>query len=300
MTAERLIEINKDRYLLVHKLNEEDYGKIQNVMDLLSFHHCLSDKPKVGDLVEGAYYDGACPYHSGRIEKIEGDEVVICCKPFIPFVSFHEGKIHLSMSGGPFITQKISELVPVRDDKAQYKFWGHVGACANGAIAVETQVKRWKVPYEKIPSSYVSEVDEVSLERNPIHNSKVILHIDHMFFFARYRSMKQLQDLADLMGFTFTLDEESSRPGFRMYNMSHQIVTGRLFWNTDVLPKEAKPFMGFSNGNLCTCYFVRDDDNKEIVIYEPNPNSKQVYDAMDIHSQINYVSEHGKAGPKFS
>lgn len=119
MTAERLIEINKDQYLLMHKFNEEDYGKIQNVLGLLSFHHSLSDKPKVGDL-------------------------------------------------------------------------------------------------------------------------------------------------------------------------------------TDALPKEARPFMGFSNGSLCTCYFVRDDDNKEIVIYKPNPNSKQVYDAMDIHSQIKYVKEHGEAGPKIS
>jgi hypothetical protein len=297
MRTERLTEINQDNYLISHQFNQEDYDKIHLTLDLLSYHHSFNDSPKTGDLVEGAVYD-TYPYRYGRIESVEKDMVTICCNPYTPFVSFNEkGEPHLNISGGPFITCTMHELEFVKDDMAQYKFWGHAGACANGAINVETYVKRWRLPYELKPQSYITEIDEVNTALNPRLDAKVILHKDYMWFFARYSSMNQLKALADLMGFTFTLDEKESKPGYRRYSLSHQLTEGPGFWNLSSLHKDAKPFIGASNGRLCTCYFTRDDKNKEIKIYRPNPNSRQVYDAMDTASHIRYKAEYGDAGP---
>lgn len=148
--------------------------------------------------------------------------------------------------------------------------------------------------------SYVSEVDEIDRERFPQHDAKVILHKDHMQFFARYGNMNKLKALADLMGFTFTLDEKLSKPGYRYYRLSHQLTEGKGFWRVSDLPEGAKPFIAHENGSLCTCYFLRNDDEKEIVIFRPNPNSKEVYDAFSFEDQIRYKRLHGDAGPKFS
>lgn len=301
MKAERLNEINKEGYLKRHQFNQEDLDKVRNILDLLSYHHTANDEPKVGDIVEGAYYNGTCPYGNGRIESIDMDTVTICCHPYIPFVSFNDkGKPQLNISGGPFITCRKEELEFVKDDRAQYKFWGHSGACANGAINVETYVRRWKVPYEKIPVSFVTEIEEVNTQTNPVLDAKVILFKDHMFQFARFSSMKQLEDLSKIMGFRIIPDESGSRPGYRRYRLSHQLTEGPGFWKLSSLPEDAKPFRTHSNGSLCTCYFTRDDKEKEIKIYRPNPNSKEVYDALSIEEHIRYKKLHGDAGPAYN
>lgn len=298
MNTDRLIEINQNAYLLSHRFNQMDYDKVNRTIDLMTAHHHSGNTPKIGDLVEGAYYDGAYPYKFGRIESIEDGKVIICCHAYVPFVGFDsKARPHLSISGGPFITYRLEELQHMSEDKAMYAIWGCSGPCANGAIHVEAPVNRWRIPYERMPLSYVSEVDEIDRERFPQHDAKVILHKDHMQFFARYGCIKELKALADLMGFTFTLDEEASKPGYRHYLLSHQLTEGKGFWRLSDLPEGAKPFIAHENGSLCTCYFLRNDDEKEIVIFRPNPNSKEVYDAFSFEEQIRYKRLHGDAGP---
>lgn len=297
MTINRLTEIN-GRYLQAHRFSHLDYDIIQNTLDRLAFHHLPDDFPKTGDLVEGAYYDGLCPYRQGRIESVKDGVVTICCKPYTPFVSFDsKGKAVLSMSGGPFVHHRIEELQPIGSDNAQYNVWGCAGATADGAICIETNVRKWKIPYEFIPSSFVTEIDHVNPYLNPRLDAKVILHKDHMQFFARYSNMNQLQDLADLMGFKFTPDEEASKTGYRRYRLSHQLIEGKGFWKHEDLPAGAKPFVTHENGSLCTCYFIRNDEEKKIFIFKPNPNSKEVYDAFDVERSIRYHKAHGEAGP---
>lgn len=301
MELNRLIEINQNSYLQSFRFNNRDYQIIDRTLDLLTAHHESNDKPKVGDLIEGAYYDGAYPYKYGRIESIEDDKITICCKPYVPFVSFNKnGKLYLSMSGGPFIVESKDKLQLVGEDQAQYAIWGCQGACANGAIHVETTVKRWKIPYTRKPVSFVTEIKEVNLQHNPRLDAKVIIHKDHMYYFARYNNMQQLQALAKVMGFTLSLNKEDSKDDYKKYNLSHQFVDGPYFWCKEQLPRKAKPFITLSNGSLCTCYFVRDDNNKEIIIYRPNANSKDVYDAFPIEKHIEYKKEHGEAGPVIS
>lgn len=301
MNTDRLIKINQNAYLLSHRFNQMDYDKVNKTIDLMTAHHHSGNTPKIGDLVEGAYYDGTCPYKFGRIESIEDGKVVVCCHAYVPFVGFNsKARPHLSISGGPFITYRLEELQHMSEDKAMYAIWGCSGPCANGAIHVEAPVNRWRIPYERMPLSYVSEVDKIDRERFPQHDAKVILHKDHMQFFARYGSMKELKALADLIGFTLTLDEKASKPGYRHYRLSHQLTEGKGFWRLSDLPEGAKPFITYENGSLCTCYFLRNDDEKEIVIFRPNPNSKEVYDAFSFEDQIRYKRLHGDAGPKFS
>lgn len=298
MEKERLIEINQNGYLMTRCFNQLDYERIDKTLELLSRHHVSDNKPKIGDLVEGAYYDGAYPFKYGRIDSIDDDKITVCCQPYVPFVSFDKaGSLYLSMSGGPFITYDINDFVFIEEEKAQYAFWGCEGPCANGAIHIETPVARWRIPYVRRPISYVSEVDEVNNDQYSRHDAKVILHQDYLYHFARFGNMSKLKTLLDLMGLNMTLDPDRTKPGYKVWCLSHQIIEGPGFWKKKELPTDAQPFVTLSNGSFCTCYFLRDDKTKEIVIYRPNPNAKEVYDAFPIEKHIAYRNQYGEAGP---
>lgn len=47
------------------------------------------------------------------------------------------------------------------------------------------------------------------------------------------------------------------------------------FWHKADIPKGAKSFVGLSNGSYVTCYYADFDGWR--VVYEPNPNAKEVY-----------------------
>lgn len=298
MTTERLIELNRSGYLTTNRFNRADLEIVQNTLDKLAFHHGLSDGPQPGDIVEGAYYDGAFPYRNGRLTEVGGGKVTVCCHAYTPFVSFTaKGKPVLSTSGGPFMSHDIGELEPAGTEKACYKVWGCYGPCANGAISVETTVRRWRIPYERRPLSYITVLDELDKGRYPTLDAKVILHVDHMQFFARYRNMEQLDALAGLMGFTYTENKDAEKPGYRSFRLSHQLTEGPGFWRREDLPSTAVPYKDYSNGSLCTCYFLRNDKEKSITVFRPNPNSKQVYDPMNQKEKMAYTRVHGEAGP---
>jgi hypothetical protein len=63
-------------------------------------------------------------------------------------------------------------------------------------------------------------------------------------------------------------------------------VDETYFWNHDKLPKTAIPYTGLSNGRHATCYYDKRTDGT--TLYMPNPNSKEVYDALDVAQHRRY------------
>ena len=78
-----------------------------------------------------------------------------------------------------------------------------------------------------------------------------------------------------------------------MYSMSHKIndFCGGGFWKLSDLPEGAKPFKALSNGSIVTCYFL--NDGKEITIYRPNPNAKEVYQPLELKEHIAHRKIYG-------
>jgi len=150
-------------------------------------------------------------------------------------------------------------------------------------------------------NSYITTVEIVrnDLPKNgtySIQDAKVVIHRNCEWYFGRFHDMKQLQKLAELLGFSYELEEEKQTPNngkFRRYKMSHEIDSpcGGGFWKLSDLPEGVKPFKALSNGSIVTCYFL--NDGKTIHIYRPNPNAKEVYKPLGTEEHIKHCREYG-------
>lgn len=132
-------------------LDQSDWDKIELFRKLLAERRAeYSDTPEPlpGDIVEGAYYDGICPFKNGVIESAKGFKkpLSVCAKPYVPFISLgSHDKINVSTSGGPFFGFSNEDLEYVGEDERLFCDWGHCGACANGAIDFKAKVNRWRI-----------------------------------------------------------------------------------------------------------------------------------------------------------
>lgn len=132
-------------------LDQSDWDKIELFRKLLAERRaecCDTPEPLPGDIVEGAYYDGKCPFKNGVIESAKGFKkpLSVCAKPYVPFISLgSHDKINVSTSGGPFFGFSNEDLEFVCEDERLFCDWGHCGPCANGAIDFKAKVNRWRV-----------------------------------------------------------------------------------------------------------------------------------------------------------
>ena len=71
-------------------------------------------------------------------------------------------------------------------------------------------------------------------------------------------------------------------------------VTGDLievsFWSMDDVPKEAKSYLGLSNGCYVTCFYIHTDNGCEL--YKPNPNAKEVYKPLAYKDHKRQIAEY--------
>jgi|SRR5699024_4090127 len=67
-------------------------------------------------------------------------------------------------------------------------------------------------------------------------------------------------------------------------------IVEHLFWQPEELPDGAVAYKDFSNGELCTCYYLNDGTTHHV--YRPNPNS-HAYDPMPLRERIDYLKEWG-------
>lgn len=141
MTLEKLRKINP--YL-------GKYGGEVNGKDVEIANGCIKKyarKPKqlaAGDIVE---YTNPYAEYSARalVERVEDNEIHICEHGSGWCCS---NKNYLSVSGGAFYSIDRSELEYVGRTVVYLKEWGHLGACASGAILFPVRVNLWKNKHE--------------------------------------------------------------------------------------------------------------------------------------------------------
>ncbi len=123
--------------------------------------------------------------------------------------------------------------------------------------------------------------------------SRVIIYKDSFYgyHFAEMDTAEQLERFAQMLGFSYTLEDVSyskKHGEYKRYRLSHTINdrTGH-FWKLSDIPAGAKPFKALSNGSIVDCYFL--NDGETIHIYRPNPNAKEVYKPLTLEEHINFV-----------
>lgn len=270
------------RYSNAHGLYDLDYKKAMSRVELIAANHEAVKTPQVGDIVEGAYYDGTHPYEWGLIEKVYDDGTCsICYEPMIPFVFFNDMlELRLSVSGGPFGTHRLDDMELVSDNAERlFCDWGSVGPCANGAINFNAPVRRWKIPYVRKSKTFVTLFNK-DYEQDGIRTDYAgSCYIDSGWLGWRHLSFKTFdafKNYADYLGVTYEYWDNCD--SVKRYRLSHDIKEMKSFWHLHELPEGVKPIKAMSNGSMVTCYFRTMEHDVEF--YRPNPNAKEVYDAM--------------------
>ena len=292
MNKEDFVKMN-GVFAMEHGLTEGDYKKAERLIELIAANHAAVKTPQVGDLVEGAYYDGHHPYRYGIIEKVYDDGTVeVCYEPMIPFVYFNDMlELGISVSGGPFGKHLMSELELVSDeDKRTFCDWGHCGACGHGVINFKAPVRRWKIPYERQSNTYVNYWKK-DFNNGSIKNRAGHCGIEQGWFYHNmFTSFEAFKKYADYLGVTYELIEQ--RDDYERYHLSHDFKD-IYFWSLDELPEGVKPIKGRCNGSIVTCYFRTLEHDVEF--YRPNTNEKAVYDAMSWEEARAFMKENGWA-----
>lgn len=131
-------------------LTESDFTLIDEYRKAMIAERVFSEGkvvPKLGDLVEGAYYGGKFPFNNGAIvpNMFSSEKLCVCAEPYTPWVYQHDNEVKVDCSGGPFFSFKEDELEFVGSDTRLVCDWGHAGACANGSIQFPVTVNRWRI-----------------------------------------------------------------------------------------------------------------------------------------------------------
>ena len=127
--------------------------------------------------------------------------------------------------------------------------------------------------------------------------SNFILHDGWQWYHSDTNNKSAMMNLLDFFECKIELDrvsENNENGKIEFYNVSKDIISGGGFWNLEQVKeiskgKRIKSFIGLSNGSLVTCYAVFDDEKNTVEILRPNPNAKEVYNAMDTRDHIEYI-----------
>jgi hypothetical protein len=64
-----------------------------------------------------------------------------------------------------------------------------------------------------------------------------------------------------------------------------------LFWNINDLPQNCKKIKALSNGSIVDCYYLK--NGKDIIMFRPNPNAKELYKPLPIKEHIEHSNKFG-------
>jgi len=150
----RRLELREMNIGFISKHGDINAGDIEMVeayqKAIADMHDRMGDHPVPvpGDIVEGAYYDGAYPFKDGLLlSNPHGvSPLSVCVRPYVPFVYLCKGDdtISLNASGGPFFGVEPSDLEYIGADRRAFCDWGHAGCCANGTVEFMATVNRWR------------------------------------------------------------------------------------------------------------------------------------------------------------
>ncbi len=80
-----------------------------------------------------------------------------------------------------------------------------------------------------------------------------------------------------------TYKKISTQNGVTRYAVDQKVIE-RYFWKQDQIPSTATNFYHAVNGHMVKCYMTHTD--KEVVLYFPNPNAKEVYKPLSTARHI--------------
>lgn len=265
--AEKVIARSGEFILRYGNLRPSDFETAENLASVIEFDREMKNTPMVGDLVSGAYYDGRHPYKYGIITNVNGDKVTICAHPYTPFTRIINGKISLSVSGGPFISHDVKELRHVCDNvENNFCFFGSEGACAGGAVVFPAGVRSWEIPYTPRAISYIR------LKEDEHGNKFATCYYGGGSMFQVFDgTFEHAQHLAEYLGFSWEACDHDPNH----LQLSHNFEEALPFWELSDVPEGAKPLRAYSNGSPRDCYAY--NDGFTITIYRPNSNSAPVY-----------------------
>lgn len=127
----------------------------------------------------------------------------------------------------------------------------------------------------------------------------VILNIKNsMFHSASFYNIKQFKrfikqfDLKLKYVGTYNEGKDNETKAYRLnYTLITDLAGG--FWNLTEIPKNAIKIKALSNGSIVDCYYKKDKKAKQIVLYRPNPNAKDIYKPLDIEEHIAFQKLYG-------
>ena len=146
-----LFHVNRSFIAQHGELNALDLSVIRSHQETLAYAERQEDVPMVGDIIEGAYYDGAHPFKHGCVvtpcgwEENDG-KVHFCAEPYTPWLSSaNDGTPIVNPSGGPFFSVAKEHFELIGEEARLFCDWGHAGPCASGSINFPVTVRRWRL-----------------------------------------------------------------------------------------------------------------------------------------------------------
>lgn len=127
-----------------HQLNESDVT-YANVYKMLIEVSRSNHAPKPGDVLEM----GGKLYHIDAVENeyLAKGKLTLCENAYVPFLRAKVGDsrttFSLSTSGGPWSSTEAEGVKLVGKKYKTFCFFGHSGACGNGAVDLRAQVNVW-------------------------------------------------------------------------------------------------------------------------------------------------------------
>lgn len=127
----------------------------------------------------------------------------------------------------------------------------------------------------------------------------VILNVkDSMFHSASFKNIKQFERFIKQFGLKLkyiTTYNKGKDKEVKVYELNYTLMTHFTggFWNLTEIPKNAIKIKALSNGRIVDCYYKKDKKAKQIVLYRPNPNAKDIYKPLDIEEHIAFQKLYG-------
>lgn len=140
-TAEILVKINES-YNHQHVITKYDVDMVNEHTKLIESTRS-SNIPKVGDrLLFTSKHGDYCP--NALIEKKNDDKFSVCVNPYVPFIYSRDEGIRCDVSGGPFTSVPMTDLIYIGQCDSTFCDWGHCGRCGNGAVHFNAKVSVWE------------------------------------------------------------------------------------------------------------------------------------------------------------
>lgn len=227
--------------------------------------------PQRGDLLELAHYNKI--YTHANVESVNKYGVISICENGSTWTN---GK-SFSTSGGGFLKMHRTMFEFVGYEERTFWTWGRNGSGGGQGIYFTINVKKFRQKAMVVnPTNKIYMFSPYYKERC---NNKVVIMGDSFYIAQGFSTLKAFRAFADYIGLTYR------KIGAGEY-LCDQFIKDVLFWELSDLPDGCKPYHGWSNGSIVTCY--AHNDGKTITFYRPNSNKKELWKPIPFEEYDKY------------